>query len=158
QMKIAGKASYGFGWFLQEWNGLKVVQHGGNIDGFNSMVAMIPEKKLGFVLLTNVSASPLGSDMMDAVWENLLPENKPAVENTPKVPTDPAGPNAAKELVGKYMIPSGQGSVEIKESEGKVTFNIAGQQPYALAEKSKDSYSMLPLPDAYMLKAKRDAA
>lgn len=41
QMKIAGTTSYGFGWFLQEWNGLKVVQHGGNIDGFNSMVAMI---------------------------------------------------------------------------------------------------------------------
>ena len=41
QMKITpnGKVSYGLGWFLQEWKGKKVVQHGGNIDGFNSMVA-----------------------------------------------------------------------------------------------------------------------
>lgn len=44
-MKIAGSTSYGFGWFLQDWNGLKVVQHGGNIDGFNSMVAMILRKR-----------------------------------------------------------------------------------------------------------------
>src|SRR5262249_20704994 len=76
QMKVAGRVSYGFGWFLQDWDGLKVVQHGGNIDGFNSMVAMIPEKKLGFVLLTNVSASPLGNEMMDVVWKNLLGDAK----------------------------------------------------------------------------------
>ena len=42
QMKIGGMSSYGLGWFLQNWNGLKVVQHGGNIDGFNALVAMIP--------------------------------------------------------------------------------------------------------------------
>ncbi|MDQ3063276.1 MAG: beta-lactamase family protein, partial [Acidobacteriota bacterium] len=72
QMKIGGKSSYGLGWFLQDWNGLKVAQHGGNIDGFNSMVAMIPEKKLGFVMLTNVSGSSLGGELMPIVWENIL--------------------------------------------------------------------------------------
>lgn len=249
QMKIAGTSSYGFGWFLQTWNGLKVVQHGGNIDGFNSMVAMIPEKKLGFVLLTNVSASSLGSDLMPIVWQNLLDENKPdeniklpvktmekmvgkyhladanidievkiegdslvmlvpgqpkytlqrtaprqfipvgapdgfAVKFTPEqgdateliltqpnrtstlkrinadgsvAPTMPAGAGGAKELVAKYTGPGG-GTVEIKESDGKVTFNIGGQQPYELAAKSTDTYSMAPLPDTYWLKAKRDAA
>ena len=83
-MKIAGTAAYGFGWFLQDWNGLKVVQHGGNIDGFNSMVAMIPEKKIGFVLLTNVSASSIGTDLMPVIWQNLLGEKKPMrVKNCP---------------------------------------------------------------------------
>ena len=74
QMKMTpnGKISYGLGWFLQEWNGMKVVQHGGNIDGFNSLVAMIPEKKLGFVMLTNVSGSSLGSELMPVVWKNIL--------------------------------------------------------------------------------------
>jgi len=32
QMKT-GSANYGLVWFLQTWNGMKVVQHGGNIDG-----------------------------------------------------------------------------------------------------------------------------
>ena len=68
-----------------------------------------------------------------------------------------AGPNVAKELVGKYTGPQG-GTVEIMESEGNVTFNIGGQQPYTLTEKEKDNYAMSPLPDAYSLKAKRDAA
>ncbi len=249
QMKIAGTSSYGFGWFLQNWNGLKVVQHGGNIDGFNSMVAMIPEKKIGFVLLTNVSASPIGNELMSIVWQNLIGENKPADNEKLSVKTmekmvgkyrleaanvdlevkivgdnlvmvvpgqpeytlqrtaprqfkllgapdgfavkfspeqgdatsmylqQPQGnytlprvladgtlakldvPNSAgaKELVGKYKTPKG-GTVEIKqETDGKVTFNIEGQQPYTLNDKAKDTYSLAPLPDSYWLTAKRDA-
>ena len=63
QQKITpdGKVSYGLGWFVQDWKGKKVVQHGGNIDGFNSMVALLPEENLGFVMLTNVSASSLSA-------------------------------------------------------------------------------------------------
>ena len=68
-----------------------------------------------------------------------------------------AGSNPAKELVGEYSTPGGNGSVELKEEAGQVTFNIQGQQPYTLNEKSKDNYSMSPLPDAYSVKAKRDA-
>jgi CubicO group peptidase (beta-lactamase class C family) len=160
QMKIAGKTSYGFGWFLQDWNGLKVVQHGGNIDGFNSQVAIIPEKKIGFVLLTNVSASSLGSDLMPVIWSNILGESKPTASDAmpPKTANTAATTNSsgAKELVGRYTGPNG-GTVEIKEGDGKVTFNISGQQPYSLAERSPDVYSMVPLPDAYSLKAKRAA-
>jgi CubicO group peptidase (beta-lactamase class C family) len=160
QMKIAGKTSYGFGWFLQDWNGLKVVQHGGNIDGFNSQVAMIPEKKIGFVLLTNVSASSLGSDLMPVIWSNIVGESKPTASHAlpPKTANTAAMANSpgAIELVGKYTGPNG-GTIEIKEGDGKVTFNIGGQQPYALAERSTDVYSMIPLPDAYSLKAKRAA-
>ena len=37
---------------MQEYRGQKIVQHSGAIDGMQSMVAMIPERKLG-VLLTN---------------------------------------------------------------------------------------------------------
>lgn len=161
QMKVAGTSSYGLGWFLQNWNGLKVVQHGGNIDGFNSQVAMIPEKKLGFVLLTNVSASTLGGELMPIVWENILGPNKTNenVQVSPHAMAIDTAPSAgAMELIGKYLGPGGAGSIEITESDGKVTFNIGGQQPYTLNEKSKDVYSMSPLPDAYSLKAKRNAA
>jgi CubicO group peptidase (beta-lactamase class C family) len=158
QMKITpnGKSSYGLGWFIQDWNGLKVVQHGGNIDGFNSLVAMIPEKKLGFVMLTNVSGSPLGGDLMSAVWSNMLPEIK-AIEAA-KPTNAVAAAVGAKELVGEYTPPAGDAKVEIKETDGKVTFNLPGQPPYALGEKAKDIYSLSPLPEGYTLKAKRDAA
>lgn len=244
QMKMnpAGTVNYGLGWMLRKWNGLTVVEHGGNIDGFNSLVAMIPEKKLGFVMLTNVTASSMGNDIMPIVWENILgkPENAKTDSNAagtadkeagkyrfeaagidveikfadgklsahvpgqpvyqlenvggrryklngapagffvtfkdaelyleqpqgnytlPRVKAVAAGEvkssDAAKELIGKYSMPDGSGAIEIKEADGRVTFNIGSQPPYALMEKSKDVYRMSPLPDAYWLKAKRDAA
>jgi CubicO group peptidase (beta-lactamase class C family) len=158
QMKITpdGKMSYGLGWFLQDWNGKKVVQHGGNIDGFNSLVAMVPEEHLGFVLLTNVSASNLGADMMPVVWENII--GSPAVTETVKT-VALVDTGAAKELIGEYGIPNSAATVEIKELNGAVTFNIAGQQPYTLKETGKDTFSLDPLPaDQFVLKVKRDAA
>ncbi len=242
QMKIGGKSSYGLGWFVQEWNGMKVVQHGGNIDGFNSMVAMIPEQKIGFVMLTNVSGSSLGSELMPIVWENIL--GKPNAANqtvstadvnkeigkyrfeaagfdieikmqdgkfaaiVPGQPTyilektgerkyklggapdgffvtfkddavfleQPQGNytlpkiaangqvetktnGAEKTLVGKYASEKNAArTVEILETDGKVSLVVEGQQPYALSEKEKDLFAMSPLPDDYKVKAKRDAS
>lgn len=239
KMNAAGTANYALGWMVMKWNGLTVVQHGGNIDGFNALVAMIPEMKLGFVMLTNVTGSSLGNELMPIVWENILgkpetPKTVTAATFTPEkeagkykfeaagfdvdvqwkdgklvavVPGQPlytlenvggrryklngapdgffvtfkdkelyleqpqgnytlprigadgnANSGAAKELIGKYSMPNNSGTVEIKEADGKVTFNIGSQPPYALSEKSKDTYSMSPLPDTYWLKAKRDDA
>jgi CubicO group peptidase (beta-lactamase class C family) len=159
QMKITpdGKISYGLGWFVQDWKGQRVVQHGGNIDGFNSMVAMMPEKKLGFVLLTNVSASPLGNDAIQIIGENLVDSGEST--ETPKPTIDTVAvkdSGAVKDLVGEYTLASAGVTVEIKESNGAVTFNIAGQPPYTLKETAKDTFSMPPLPPDFSLKAKRD--
>ena len=72
QINIAGPVDYGLGWFLRQWNGHKVVEHGGNIDGFNAQVAFMPDQKLGFVLLTNVTASSFGAIAMNTIWKNLV--------------------------------------------------------------------------------------
>ena len=32
RITVAGDMKYGYGWFLRNWNGHKVVEHGGNID------------------------------------------------------------------------------------------------------------------------------
>lgn len=242
QMKrdASGKTSYGLGWFIDTWNGKKVVQHGGNIDGFNSLVAMIPEETLGFVMLTNVTGSPLGQELMPIIFGALTAKPaEPTVAVTAEkeagtyrieaagvdigitwsdgkltmnVPSQPAytlekvsgrkyklagapdgffitfGDNAAfleqpqgnvtmprlvdgkvvakpteastaaRELLGEYVGPRG-GKVAIKqEAEGKITFNLPGQTPYTLIDKSKDVYSMSPLPDSYFMTAKRDGA
>lgn len=44
---------YGLGWVLQDYRGRKVVSHTGGWPGQVSRVAMIPELKLGVVVLTN---------------------------------------------------------------------------------------------------------
>ncbi len=51
--------NYGLGWFLSDYRGRKVVEHGGNIDGMSALVAFVPEEKLGLVVLTNMNGSEL---------------------------------------------------------------------------------------------------
>jgi len=46
-------SEYGLGWGVQEYRGEKIVAHSGAIDGMQSVVALMPAKKLGLVVLTN---------------------------------------------------------------------------------------------------------
>lgn len=52
-------SAYGLGWGMNDYRGRKVLTHSGGIDGMSALVAMIPEEKIGLVILTNMgSASP----------------------------------------------------------------------------------------------------
>jgi CubicO group peptidase (beta-lactamase class C family) len=151
QMKIAGKSAYGLGWFLQDWKGLKVVHHGGNIDGFNSLVAMIPEKKLGFVMLTNVSGSPLGSELMPIVWENIL--------GNPDAPkTNETATSAPDKEVGKYRFEAAGFDIEVKMENGKLAAYVPGQPTYVLENIAGRKYKLNGAPDGFFVTFKDDSA
>jgi CubicO group peptidase (beta-lactamase class C family) len=68
--------SYGMGWFLSDYRGRELDQHGGNIDGMSAMVAIMPEEKIGLVILTNANGSPVPSIAMYRLLDALL--NEPA--------------------------------------------------------------------------------
>ena len=63
-------ALYGLGWFLEEYNGKKIVSHTGGVNGFVTSVTLIPEEKLGIIVLTNTDANnfyeALKWELMDA--------------------------------------------------------------------------------------------
>lgn len=63
---------YGLGWFLQEYGGKKIVSHTGGVNGFVTSVTLIPEEKLGIVVLTNTDANnfyeALKWEIMDAYF------------------------------------------------------------------------------------------
>jgi CubicO group peptidase (beta-lactamase class C family) len=48
---------YAFGWLTEDFQGHQLIQHDGSIDGFYSIIELIPENKSGLVLLTNSSES-----------------------------------------------------------------------------------------------------
>jgi len=64
--------SYGMGWFLNDYRGKGIVQHGGNIDGMSAMVAMMPEEKTGMVILTNKNGTGLTGVVMNRVFDAFL--------------------------------------------------------------------------------------
>ncbi len=49
----ANYAGYGLGWGIGEYNGFKSVGHGGGMSGMISQQIMLPQKKLGVIVLTN---------------------------------------------------------------------------------------------------------
>jgi CubicO group peptidase (beta-lactamase class C family) len=50
-------ALYGLGWFLEEYSGRKIVAHTGGVNGFVTSVTLVPEEKLGIIILTNTDAN-----------------------------------------------------------------------------------------------------
>jgi CubicO group peptidase (beta-lactamase class C family) len=129
QIKVAGNVHYGLGWMLREWHGHKVAEHGGNIDGFNAQVALMPDQRLGLVMLTNVSASTLPSAAMEAVWSNLV-GNPDAPK--PEATTTSAAAVKAEDEAGSYFLSEAKVTMDVSAKDGKLTLNVPGQPAYAL--------------------------
>jgi CubicO group peptidase (beta-lactamase class C family) len=68
--------SYGMGWFLSDYRGRKMVEHGGAIDGMRAAVSMIPEEKLGVVVLGNMNGSILPQMLVNRVFDQYLVPGK----------------------------------------------------------------------------------
>jgi CubicO group peptidase (beta-lactamase class C family) len=49
--------AYGLAWFLRDFHGKKFVGHGGAIDGMRAEVGLIPEARLGVVVLCNLGGT-----------------------------------------------------------------------------------------------------
>jgi CubicO group peptidase (beta-lactamase class C family) len=127
EIDITSTVSYGMGWMIREWEGQRVIEHGGNVDGFSAQVAMLPESNLGFVLLTNASASPLPPMSINMVWDTLLKE-----------PASAAGTGEDYEpYFGDYIANFGQFKdvvFTVLVQNGRLAVDVPGQQVFELKE------------------------
>lgn len=63
-------AHYATGWRVFDFNGLKVVHHGGGVRGFRSEMAFVPEANVGVILLFNAESN-LANDVVPTFLDNL---------------------------------------------------------------------------------------
>jgi CubicO group peptidase (beta-lactamase class C family) len=56
--------TYGFGFFLQDYAGYQIAMHTGSIDGMCALIALVPERHLGFYILENVDHAELRHALM----------------------------------------------------------------------------------------------
>ena len=63
--------AYGLGWNVMDYQGRKIVSHSGASDGMFSRVALVPEEKLGMVVLTN-SATGISLALMYQILDAYL--------------------------------------------------------------------------------------
>jgi CubicO group peptidase (beta-lactamase class C family) len=149
---IVTELSYALGWLTENYRGLRIVQHSGNVIGYSANVTLIPEKGIGIVLLANSNYAnllldvarlrliemlvglPSERDLVAAI--NTLAGYKPdelkaALAQARAFRPDPAALNA---LTGDY---SG--------SMGKITMRAASNRLYAKVEATGVEYELVPL-------------
>jgi CubicO group peptidase (beta-lactamase class C family) len=69
-MTTPGKGNYGLGVFIEDHDGVRVVSHGGGIEGFNTHLAYTPEKQIAVVVFSNVNGGApgsMGGQLMDTM-------------------------------------------------------------------------------------------
>jgi hypothetical protein len=72
EFKEIGPESYGMGWVITSYRGHRNVWHNGGIDGFYSMLTMLPEEELGIVILTNRLGHPVPEIVAYKIYDQLL--------------------------------------------------------------------------------------
>jgi len=133
QIEIVEDIGYGLGWMLREWEGQPVIEHGGNVSGFSAQVALLPESNLGFVLLTNVTFTPLQQLSINMVWEALLGEWEEAdsADDT----------NEYEPYIGEYVANFGQfEDVEftVLVQNDRLAVDVPGQQVFELKDPDEE--------------------
>ena len=81
RMFTPGLSNYGYGWTITTRDGVTTIEHGGGINGFNTLITRNPDARRSIVLLNNTGGAPLGEI---ATGVRAILDGKPAV--MPKQP------------------------------------------------------------------------
>jgi CubicO group peptidase (beta-lactamase class C family) len=64
--------SYGMGWVIQDHCGFRLLQHAGAIDGFRCHFTLVPQARMGIVLLCNLHQTRMNIALSNGLLELLL--------------------------------------------------------------------------------------
>ena len=130
---------YGYGWAISTNRGLRVIQHGGGLNGFNSSLARFPEHDLTIVVLSN--ALPNIPDLNPGGLTNQIAELYlypfMDAQEPPQVATD-FDPKLLEDYVGRYDYQSG--IMTIRREGDQLFAQLSGQQEYEIYPSAKDRF------------------
>ncbi|MFH1998793.1 MAG: serine hydrolase domain-containing protein, partial [Planctomycetota bacterium] len=151
QIAVSPGKAYSLGWFLSEWHGQPVVEHGGNIDGFGAQVGLLPDSHIGYVLLTNVTSTPLQPLSLNMVWEALAGEWEEADDQGDTVDYSP--------YLGTYVAnfgPFRDVEFTLLEKDGYLAVDVPGQTVYELKDPDEEGKWRFTLSDQIAVSFVRD--
>ncbi len=138
-----GYPAYGMGWVVQAYRGHNYIWHNGGIDGFYSLVCLLPNDNIGLVILTNRLGHSASEVIAYSIFDRLLhleplpwgerfealeakgkqaaaEEEKQAVADR-KPGTHPS--HELREYAGTYENP-GYGTARVTFANGKLSFAL----------------------------------
>lgn len=153
-------SSYGLGWFIESYRGKKHVNHGGNIDGFSSLISFLPDENLGVIILSNLNSPfwtiPINYSIYDRLLEdenidwserikNEFSKMVKSIENTNESARKPQKENtkpahSLDEYAGLFENP-GYGTIKI-ERDDNILKLIYNSLEYILKHKCYDIFTI----------------
>ncbi|MBA4185432.1 MAG: serine hydrolase [Acidobacteria bacterium] len=132
---------YGYGMRIEDYRGVRMIEHGGAIAGFGAQLRMVPEHRFAIIVLGNKSGARLEKTVEKAM-EILLPLKAKSAQSTPQ-------PIAMSEsemtnYVGNY-VHSARASMEIVMQNGKLFWKRRDE--LFLLVKTGNYRFMIPSPD-----------
>lgn len=130
-------AEYGLGWFTDIYRGKKMINHGGNTNGFSAQMTLLPDEKFAIIALSNATSSfavnalghyaadealgveeiPDWSGRFQAVFDGLMQGMMAGMQAKAEAKTPDTTPSAAlADIAGKYEHP-GFGTMEFALTE-----------------------------------------
>lgn len=88
----------GIGWMLREIDGVRLVEHHGDVSGQHSAVIVVPERDFAIVILTN--STPAGRELAEGVVRRTLETRLGLVESPPELLQ--LGPDELAPYTGTY--------------------------------------------------------
>jgi CubicO group peptidase (beta-lactamase class C family) len=64
--------SYGLGWRIEHYRGRMIIAHAGVLDGYRALVTMVPEKKMGIVVLSNLGRANVPETLTNMIVDRAL--------------------------------------------------------------------------------------
>jgi CubicO group peptidase (beta-lactamase class C family) len=151
-MPGANFATYGLGWFLHDYRGRKVAQHGGNAEGWSAVVGLIPDAKLGVAVLANMNGSGLPHALMFRTFDTylgepvtdwsgrfLVAERKTVAAAPAPATVSNAQPAALERYAGAYDHPA-YGLARVVLESGRLVFRYGPQTVGDLAFERGDTF------------------
>ena len=148
RFRSAARRGYGMGWFVRDWQGQRLIEHGGAIAGYSAEVGLLPDSKIGFVVLTN-TLSALPSIATQLVPQYLLGELPPAASDVGDL----------KPYLGRYIANFAAFSNEvftISERNRRLVLDIPSQLESALNPPRADGRWPLVMTDQLAVSFDRD--
>lgn len=139
----------GLGWFLNDYEGRKIVAHGGGHEGMNSRTVLVPEEGLGIVILTNSMSSimsPLANYTLDQFFgiESGRDWSQFALDNMAKAKKAQQEAQA-KEPKGKKSKGKANANMALEAYTGTYTSQLYGDATVTIKE-GKLSLQLAPAP------------
>ncbi len=79
---------WGYGWQQNDANGRRIIEHGGDIGGFASLMTLMPDEQFGLIVVHHLENSNLRFALKTAILDRLYPDRRPRVRRR-QTPFDP---------------------------------------------------------------------